>query len=78
MISIAFPTHGTTAAQGFMHASLSSSSSTWAWAFGSANRRSSGGRGRVVDLEHAGDGLLLEPLAARTARMPAGSPARRP
>ena len=62
MMSIALPSHGTTAAHGFMHASLSSSRSTCAWALGSVKRRSCGGLGGVVDLDHAGDGLLLEPL----------------
>jgi hypothetical protein len=40
MMSSAFPTHGTTAAQAFIQASLSSSMSTWAWALGSVKRRS--------------------------------------
>ena len=43
MMSIALPSQGTTAAHGFMHASLSSSIRTWAWAFGRVNRRSSAG-----------------------------------
>ena len=54
-----------------MHASLSSSSRTCACAFGSSNRRSSGGFVRVVDLDDARHRLLLEPLprvARRDAR----------
>ena len=71
MMSIAFATHGTTAAHGFMHASLSSSSRTCACAFGSSNRRSSGAS-PCRRLPRRPRPLVVRATPARSARaMPA-------
>jgi hypothetical protein len=58
---------GTTAAHGFIHASLSSSIRTWAWAFGRVNRRSPAG---LVTHQHPARlrRLAARAIPSRTAR----------
>ena len=79
MMSIALASHGTTAAHGFMHASLSSSMQDVRVRVRQLEPPLVRWLRRVVDLDDAGDGLLLEPLPrvplARCRRAP---PAPRP